>query len=88
MTCVGYGDIKGWTEYERLYLLAVAFSSLFLVSFIRSSVLNLMDQKNLKNIIRNTKFEVENYVHRMDKIIKERKIESKYYDNITDYVLR
>ena len=47
-----------------------------------------MDQKNLKNIIRNTKFEVENYVHRMDKIIKERKIESKYYDNITDYVLR
>ena len=42
MTAVGYGDIKGWTELERLYLIAVAFSSLFLVSVIRSSVLNLL----------------------------------------------
>ena len=42
MTAVGYGDIKGWTETERLYLIGVAFSSLFLVSVIRSSVLNLL----------------------------------------------
>ena len=84
MTAVGYGDIKGWTQNERLYLIAVAFSSLYLVSFIRSSVLNLMGQQRLTDIIRNTKFQVESYMLRVDKAIENRHIESKYYDKITD----
>ena len=88
MTAVGYGDIKGWTQNERLYLIAVAFSSLYLVSFIRSSVLNLMGQQRLTDIIRNTKFQVESYMLRVDKAIENRHIESEYYDKITDYVLR
>ena len=88
MTCVGYGDIKGWTQHERLYLIAVSFLSLYLVSFVRSSVLNLMGQQKLNDIIRDTRFRVEDYMHRVDKTIPNRHIESEYYDKITGFVLR
>ena len=47
-----------------------------------------MQQDALQDIVRNTKFDVEDYMHRVDKTIADRKIQSKYYDKISDYVLR
>ena len=42
MTCVGYGEIRGWTDIERLFLIGIAFASFFATSIIRTSVLNLL----------------------------------------------
>jgi len=42
MTCVGYGDIRGWTDMERLFLIGIAFASCFIVAVIRNAVFTLL----------------------------------------------
>ena len=88
MMSVGYGDIKGWTIYERLLLIFILIESLYVVAGIRSSVLNLLRINKLRDILTNTKFQVEDYVHRVDKTIKNKKIPTVFYEKIGEYVLQ
>ena len=86
MTCVGYGEIRGWTETERLFLIGIAFASFFVTSVIRSHVLNLLQQNKFKDIVKETKWKVKIFIHDVDRTIPERKISSVYYESIVDYV--
>ena len=82
MMTVGYGEIRGFTDIERLFLIFVAFASLFVVSLIRSSVLNLLSIHKLRELIKDVRFDVEFYMHKVDKTIPNRHIAADYYDTI------
>lgn len=85
-TTVGYGDFFGTTGYEKLWLIIMQFAGICIFSLVTGSTNLAIHQPDMNKIINAKVVDIKIYLQKIDRVLKNVKLESEIYDNTITYI--
>jgi hypothetical protein len=80
-TTVGYGDIFGYNNVERFYIMLLEFFGISIFSIILGNISNLQTIQTNDAIVQEKKDQITYFLFQIDRLIPNKKIENFVYDN-------
>jgi hypothetical protein len=88
LTTVGYGDIKGQTVYEYIFVMLVEFTGIMFFSFIMGSINNILAQDFTEPYdIFTLKEKCDIWLNNLDKIVKRKSMPNGLYNAMRFYII-
>ena len=85
-TTIGYGDIHGQLESEKVFIILLEFVGICIFSTITGNIRRLKRSSNMQKIVQDRINKVKQFINEIDKVLKHKPLEDFIYDVTQSYI--